>query len=337
MFADDPLHPRILLESASASIEINSTAAAALLQLPRLVPQLPTRGAVVHLRFAQVVRKEAALLALRGVLWGGLAKLPRRLGVHITAGDTPITDEAVLVNGKLPRNVLYIVGLNMAAERCRFCYSFPLGPFPHIRGYGENNQVHGVFEPPDEAAKAERVAMLRAAASSERPHLLLVPRVGDVGRRGSRLQVLESFEAAPYMFKRTSPRYSWVSWRVSSRKLPTAEYLRLMGESSFVLSPDGSAPDCFRHWEAMLAGAVPVVQDSAVVRVLRRNHPGLPFLVLAPRESDGRYDPPSDPAWWRAQLAELAPVLNASAAEEKTSVLDAAYWRRFLGELNALV
>ena len=56
-----------------------------------------------------------------------------------------------------------------------------------------------------------------------------------------------------------------------------------------------------------------------------------------PRESDGRYDPPSDPAWWRAQLAELAPVLNASAAEEKLSVLDAAYWRRFLGELKALV
>ena len=87
----------------------------------------------------------------------------------------------------------------------------------------------------------------------------------------------------------------------------------------------------------MLAGAVPVVQDSAVVRVLRRDHPGLPFLVLAPRESDGRYDPPSDPAWWRAQLAELAPLLNASAAEEKTSVLDAAYWRRFLGELKALI
>ena len=34
---------------------------------------------------------------------------------------------------------------------------------------------------------------------------------------------------------------------------------------------------------------------------------------------------------------ELAPLLNASAAEEKTSVLDAAYWRRFLGELKALV
>ena len=86
-----------------------------------------------------------------------------------------------------------------------------------------------------------------------------------------------------------------------------------------------------------LVPQLPVVQDSAVVRVLRRNHPGLPFLVLTPRESDGRYDPPSDPAWWRAQLAELAPVLNASAAEEKTSVLDAAYWRRFLGELKALV
>ena len=94
MMVDDPLYPRLLHETASAVLEINSTAAAALLQLPRLVPQLPTRGAVVHLRFAQVVRKEAALLALRGVLWGGLAKLPRRLGVHITAGDTPITDEA---------------------------------------------------------------------------------------------------------------------------------------------------------------------------------------------------------------------------------------------------
>ena len=78
------------------------------------------------------------------MLWGGAQKLPLRLGVHITAGDTPITDEAVLVKGKLPRNVLYIVGLNMAAERCRFCYSFPL-PFPHIRGYGEDNECMARF------------------------------------------------------------------------------------------------------------------------------------------------------------------------------------------------
>ena len=109
-----------------------------------------------------------------------------------------------------------------------------------------------------------------------------------------------------------------------------------MGASTFVLSPEGSGPDCFRHWEALLAGAVPAVQDSAVVRRLQRDHPALPLLVL-PADAAGRSVVPSDARWWRAQHAKLRPLLDAlnpRAVGGTPCLLDAAYWRLYLRSLR---
>jgi hypothetical protein len=41
------------------------------------------------------------------------------------------------------------------------------------------------------------------------------------------------------------------------------EYLKLVSQSKFVLSPPGNGPDCHRTWESIYLGAVPIVYKSA--------------------------------------------------------------------------
>lgn len=41
------------------------------------------------------------------------------------------------------------------------------------------------------------------------------------------------------------------------------EYLKLVSQSKFVLSPPGNGPDCHRTWESIYLGAVPIVHKSA--------------------------------------------------------------------------
>ena len=41
------------------------------------------------------------------------------------------------------------------------------------------------------------------------------------------------------------------------------EYLELVSQSKYVLSPPGNGPDCHRTWEAIYLGAVPIVHKSS--------------------------------------------------------------------------
>jgi hypothetical protein len=54
--------------------------------------------------------------------------------------------------------------------------------------------------------------------------------------------------------------------RLSNTKLPPAEYMRALGRSRFIISPEGNGVDCHRHYEAILMGAVPIIEDSPEMR-----------------------------------------------------------------------
>lgn len=56
--------------------------------------------------------------------------------------------------------------------------------------------------------------------------------------------------------------------RTVGHRLSSAEYWSLLTRSQFVVSPWGEGPDCHRTWEALAAGAIPIV----------RAHPGLTDL-----------------------------------------------------------
>jgi hypothetical protein len=61
----------------------------------------------------------------------------------------------------------------------------------------------------------------------------------------------------------------WVSRDTFAGKREGAEaalaYYRQMARHRFVFSPPGSGYDCYRHWEALYLGAIPIVQRSAAM------------------------------------------------------------------------
>lgn len=61
-----------------------------------------------------------------------------------------------------------------------------------------------------------------------------------------------------------------------STKIPFKEYLEEMGQHHFTFSPRGFALDCYRTWEALYAGSIPVVLHSSLDYL----YEGLPILFV---------------------------------------------------------
>mmetsp|Transcript_8732 Transcript_8732/g.13442 ORF Transcript_8732/g.13442 Transcript_8732/m.13442 type:complete len:388 (+) Transcript_8732:38-1201(+) len=57
----------------------------------------------------------------------------------------------------------------------------------------------------------------------------------------------------------------------------TREYIRAMLSHRFVLSPPGSGVDCYRHWEAILCGAIPILEYTPLAIELLAD---LPVLIV---------------------------------------------------------
>jgi hypothetical protein len=55
--------------------------------------------------------------------------------------------------------------------------------------------------------------------------------------------------------------------------LPSSEYFTSLPSYKFVISPEGNGVDCHRHYEALMAGCIPVVEDSIHVREVYGNCP----------------------------------------------------------------
>lgn len=64
---------------------------------------------------------------------------------------------------------------------------------------------------------------------------------------GERKLVLEKFAHKPYCLQ-------------SKSRLSFKDYLQEMAQCKFVLSPRGLGPDCYRTWEALLVGSIPIVR-----------------------------------------------------------------------------
>jgi hypothetical protein len=62
---------------------------------------------------------------------------------------------------------------------------------------------------------------------------------------------------------------------ITPRSLP--EYYALLGRSKFVLSPPGRGWDCYRTYEALAMGAVPIVRRQRPISDVVE---GLPVLVV---------------------------------------------------------
>ncbi len=105
------------------------------------------------------------------------------------------------------------------------------------------------------------------------------------------------------------PAQQWVTRHDHGGSSGKAAYLEALCSHHFVFCPPGNGEDTHRMWEALYAGAVPVVRDSPAMRNFR----DLPILTV-PRLDGIRED------FLRDKQSDLQ-TTNASAAK-----LDALYW-----------
>ena len=96
------------------------------------------------------------------------------------------------------------------------------------------------------------------------------------------------------------------------RRIPQEECWRMHADFAFEASPQGNGMDCFRTWEALALGTVPIVRTSPLDR-LYRGH-ALPVVIVA----EWSEVTPRRLEQWAEELApQLGPARNK---------LSAAYW-----------
>jgi len=90
-----------------------------------------------------------------------------------------------------------------------------------------------------------------------------------------------------------------------ARRLPQDECWRVHGEFAFEASPRGKGLDCFRTWEALFLGTIPIVQSSSLDPLFLDE--GLPVAIV----ESYREVTPANLARWKAQLQDrFTPALQ---------------------------
>lgn len=62
-----------------------------------------------------------------------------------------------------------------------------------------------------------------------------------------------------------------VSWRK-----PFVEYINEAAKHKFILSPEGDMQDCYRHWESLVIGSIPVMRTNSIDPLFK----DLPVLIV---------------------------------------------------------
>ena len=121
---------------------------------------------------------------------------------------------------------------------------------------------------------------------------------------------LNSRQRARYLDLLQRPEFAPHVRIVASERLPLAEFLALISQHQCTLSPPGRGYDCFRTWQALAVGTVPLVPEDPVYDAR--------LFELGPRRL-----PPPD----RLTPTGLAEVLGALTAPDETST-QIGYWEQ---------
>ena len=58
-----------------------------------------------------------------------------------------------------------------------------------------------------------------------------------------------------------------------NQSLTSADYFNTLPSYKFVISPEGNGVDCHRHYEALMAGCIPIVEENPIIREKYGNVP----------------------------------------------------------------
>lgn len=62
---------------------------------------------------------------------------------------------------------------------------------------------------------------------------------------------------------------SWITTQGGFGHVPMLEFYENIAAHPYVISPPGAGPDCHRHWESIMLGAIPIVKWSVVTSILK--------------------------------------------------------------------
>jgi hypothetical protein len=62
---------------------------------------------------------------------------------------------------------------------------------------------------------------------------------------------------------------------INNQRIKESEYFKVLPSYKFVISPEGNGIDCHRHYEALLAGCIPVIERHPLIEM---KYSGLPIL-----------------------------------------------------------
>jgi len=115
---------------------------------------------------------------------------------------------------------------------------------------------------------------------------------------------------------------------VLPRNTPFWDVWASTSASRFVLSPPGHGTDCYRHWEALVLGAVPIILRASGTAIVESLFTNLPVVLV------DAWDEVTSEAlqqWW----TDLQPARKAFYSNG-TNVLTSKYWmQRILNETSA--
>jgi hypothetical protein len=62
---------------------------------------------------------------------------------------------------------------------------------------------------------------------------------------------------------------------IKNINIPMRQYYYTLPSYKFFISPEGNGIDCHRHYEALIAGTIPIVEDNPLIREKYKNMPVL--------------------------------------------------------------
>lgn len=88
--------------------------------------------------------------------------------------------------------------------------------------------------------------------------------------------------------------------KINNVSLPVRDYFSTISNYKFVISPEGNGIDCHRHYEALIAGCIPIVEEHPGIREKYGNCPILytrNYMEITPAYLEMKYNEMLDKEW----------------------------------------
>lgn len=87
---------------------------------------------------------------------------------------------------------------------------------------------------------------------------------------------------------------------IKNMPINSADYFVALPSYKFIISPEGNGIDCHRHYEALMAGCIPIVEDNPLIRAKYGNAPIIwtkDYSEITANYLEAKYEEMLDTKW----------------------------------------